>query len=194
MAISRRDVLKSLTMGALAGSVLQVIPAEAAEHVHKIIASEKAKTAAYKPKFFSDHQYKTLQMLCDAIIPKDERSGGALQAGAPEFIDLVTSENADYQLQLGGGILWLDSACADRFGKAYLDCTPDQQKQILDLIAYQRNVLTDASLSQGSEFFRFLRNLTADAYVTSEIGMKDLGYIGNTFLLDFPGCPPVPER
>ena len=94
MAISRRDVLKSLTMGALAGSVLRVIPAEAAQHAHRMIAAEKASATAYKPRFFSEHQYKTLQALCDAIIPKDERSGGALQAGAPELIDLLTSLTA----------------------------------------------------------------------------------------------------
>jgi hypothetical protein len=105
---------------------------------------------------------------------------------------LITSENTDYQTALGGGILWLDSACADRFDKAFLDASPQQQKQILDLISYQRNALSDTSLSQGVEFFSFLRNLTTDAYVTSEIGIKDLGYVGNTFLLDFPGCPPVP--
>jgi gluconate 2-dehydrogenase gamma chain len=192
MSVSRRDVLKSLTLGAVAGSVLRVIPAEAAEIAHHMIAAEKASTAGYKPKYFPEHQYKTLEALCDAIIPKDERSGGALQAGAPELIDLLTSENADYQLQFGGGILWLDSTCNGRFGKAYLECAPEQQKQILDLISYRRNALTDASLSQGVEFFRFLRNLTTDAYVTSEIGIKDLGYVGNTFVLDFPGCPPVP--
>lgn len=192
MSISRRDVLKSLSMGVLAGSVLQVIPAEAAELAHRMIAAEKAATATYKPKYFSDHQYKTLAALCDAILPIDERSGGALQAGAPEFIDLITSENTDYQTELGGGILWLDSACEDRFGRSFLDASPEQQKQILDLISFSRNAVSDASLSQGVEFFRFLRNLTTDAYVTSEIGIKDLGYVGNTFLLDFPGCPPVP--
>jgi gluconate 2-dehydrogenase gamma chain len=191
MSISRRDVLKSLTMGALAGSVLRVIPAEAAEYAHRMLAAEKASSAPHKPKYFSEHQYKTLQTLCDAIIPKDERSGGALEAGAPELIDLLTSENTDYQVQLGGGLMWLDSACEDRFGKVFLDCTPEQQKRILELISYKKNAVSDASLSQGVEFFRFVRNLTADAYVTSEIGIKDLGYVGNTFLLDFPGCPPV---
>ena len=135
-----------------------------------------------------------MQALCDAIIPKDERSGGALQADAPELIDLLTSENTDYQVQLAGGIQWLDSACEDRYGRVYLEASPDQQKQILDLISFRRNAATHAGLSQGVEFFRFLRNLTTDAYVTSEVGIKDLGYVGNTFLLDFPGCPPVPDR
>jgi gluconate 2-dehydrogenase gamma chain len=192
-SISRRDILKSLTIGAAAGSVMRTIPLQAAEFAHKIIQSEKsASQGAYKPKFFSAHQYKTLQKLCDAIIPADDHSGGALEAGAPEFIDLLTSENHDYQLKLGGGIMWLDSACTDRFGADFLACTPEQQKQILDLIAYKKNAETDGSLSQGVEFFAFLRNLTADGFFTSAIGIEYLGYIGNTYLSEFPGCPEVP--
>jgi len=54
-----------------------------------------AVTGAYTPKFFSAHQYKTLQTLCQTIIPADGDSGGAIEAGAPEFIDLITSENPD---------------------------------------------------------------------------------------------------
>jgi gluconate 2-dehydrogenase gamma chain len=192
MSISRRDVLKSLAMGAAATSVLRTIPAQAAEYAHHMVAAEKAATKAYAPKFFVAHQYKTLQTLCQTIIPGDAESGGAIEAGAPEFIDLLTSENTEYQVTLGGGLMWLDSTCSDRYGKAYLDCTPQQQKEILDQIAYRNNAMADARLSQGVEFFSFLRNMTSDGFFTSEIGIKYLGYQGSAFLMEFPGCPPVP--
>ena len=93
--VTRRDILKTLAMGAVGGSVLQVIPAKAAEFVHRAVRKEKAASPAgkYTPKYFSAHQYETLNQLCDAIIPKDDHSGGAVEAGAPEFIDLLTSEN-----------------------------------------------------------------------------------------------------
>jgi gluconate 2-dehydrogenase gamma chain len=192
--VSRRDVLKSLSMGVLTGSVLRVIPAQAAEYAHALIQADKvASGGKYKPKYFSDHQYRTLQKLCQTIIPPDNKSGGAIEAGAPEFIDLLTSENRNYQLTLGGGMLWLDSACADRYGQVFIECTPEQQTSMLDRIAFRTNAAADHSLSQGVEFFSFLRNLTVDGYFTSEIGIKDLGYIGNTYLKEFPGCPPVPE-
>jgi gluconate 2-dehydrogenase gamma chain len=193
--LSRRDILKSLAYGAAATSVLRVIPAQAAEYAHRMVAAEKAAAPAkaYAPKFFSAHDYKTLQTLCQTIIPADTDSGGAMEAGAPEFIDLLTSENTDYQRILGGGLLWLDSECSDRYGNAYLDCTPEQQKEILDLIAYKRNAVANPALNTGVEFFAFLRNMTADGFFTSEIGIKYLGYIGNTFVREFPGCPPVPE-
>src|ERR1700685_3720181 len=135
--VSRRAVLKSLGMGAVAGSVLRVIPLEAAGYGHSVIDAEKANAGGYAPKFFDAHGYKTLQALCETIFPADADSGGAIEAGAPEFIDLLTSENPKYQLTLGGGIEWLDSTCADRYGKAWIDCTPQQQTEILDLIAYR---------------------------------------------------------
>lgn len=194
MTISRRDILKSLTLTAVTGSVLQVIPLEAAEYAHRMVIAEKAaaEDQAYAPKFFSANAYKTLQALCQTIIPSDDDAKGAIEAGAPEFIDLITSENTDYQVALGGGLMWLDNTCIDRYGKPYLDCTAAQQKEILDLIAYRNSAKLDASLSQGIEFFAMLRKLTADGYFTSEIGIEYLGYIGNTFVKDFPGCPPVP--
>ncbi len=193
--ISRRNVLKSLAMGAAATSVLRVIPAQAAEYAHHMIAAEKAAAPAkgYVPKFFPAHDYKTLQTLCQTIIPADSDSGGAIEAGAPEFIDLLTSENKEYQGVLGGGLMWLDNTCTDRYGKLFLDCSSDQQKEILDLIAYRKNAVSQSALGPGVEFFSFLRNMTADGFFTSEIGIKYLGYIGSTYLTEFPGCPPVPE-
>ena len=194
MPISRRDILKSLTITAVGGSVLRVIPLEAAEYAHRMVRAARASAAdqVYAPKIFSAPAYKTLQTLCGTIIPSDADAKGAIEAGAPEFIDLITSENKDYQLALGGSLMWLDNTCVDRYGKVYLDCAPAQQKEILDLIAYSKNAKQDPSLGQGIEFFAFLRKLTADGYFTSEIGIEYLGYMGNTYLKEFPGCPPVP--
>jgi len=189
--ISRRDVLRNLAIGTAAGSVLQVIPAQAALLAHELIQTEKSLAGTYAPKFFPAHQYQTLVLLCDMIIPKDEISGGAVEAGAPEFIDLLTSENEEYQAVLGGGLMWLDNFCADRCEHPFLECSAAQQKEALDLIAYRENVKKDASLSQGIAFFAKLRLMTCDGFYTSKIGIEDLKYIGNTALAQFPGCPPL---
>jgi len=192
--ISRRDVLKNLTVGVSAGSVLQMIPLEAAEHVHRMVREERAQASsgAYAPKFFSAHAYRTLRSICQTIIPPDEQAGGALEAGAPEFIDLLTSENREYQMTLGGGLAWLDSACHDRYGKVFLECAGAEQKELLDQIAYRENATKDAALGPGVKFFSLLRDLPTDGFFTSEIGIKYLEYIGNTYLAEFPGCPPLP--
>jgi hypothetical protein len=194
--ISRRDILRTLAIGAAGGSVLQVIPAEAAEYIHQLVRTEKgtAASAKYTPKYFSAHQYATLIFLCDAIIPKDDHSGGAVEGGAPEFIDLLTSENEKFQLRLGGGLFWLDGFTSDRYGKVFLECAPQQQKEVMDLIAYRKNAIKDPTLSQGVAFFALLRNMTCDAFYTSKIGIADLQYIGNTSLREFPGCPALPHE
>jgi hypothetical protein len=193
--VSRRDVLRSLAVGATAGSVLTMIPAQAAEFAHSLVQKEKATAAGkYAPKFFTPHQYETLLSLCDTIIPKDDRSGGAIEAGAPEFIDLITSENVEYQTQFGGGLMWLDNHCVDEFGKVYMECTPEQRKTTLDLIAFRKNGKAKPELKQGIAFFAALRNMTCDGFYTSKIGIADLQYIGNMSVQEFPGCPPVPER
>jgi len=193
--VTRRDVLRTLAAGAVGGSVLQVIPAKAAEYAHQMVHKEKAAAPAgkYAPKFFDAHQYETLRSLCDTILPKDEKSAGALEAGAPEFIDLLASENDEFQVRLGGGLLWLDSRCADDYGKTYLGCTPEQRKEILDLLAYRKNAKKDASLGQGVAFFALLRNMTCDGFYTSKIGIEDLQYIGNTSRSEWPGCPELPS-
>jgi gluconate 2-dehydrogenase gamma chain len=201
--VSRRDILRTLALGAAGGSVLQVIPAEAAEYLHELLRAEKngarenggAENAPgkYAPKYFSAQQYATLIFLCDAIIPPDEHSGGAVEGGAPEFIDLLTSENEKFQVRLGGGLLWLDGYCSDRYATTFLACSPAQKSEVLDLLAYRKNAKRDAVLSPGVAFFALLRDMTCDAFYTSKIGIADLQYIGNTTLREFPGCPPPRE-
>ncbi len=193
--ISRRDLLRNLTVSVAGGSVLRVIPAEAAALAHQMVDREKATAVAgkYTPKFFSSKQYETLCTLCDTIIPKDEKSGGAVEAGAPEFIDLLTSESEEYQVALGGGLMWLDNYCVDQYGATFLGCTAAQKREALDLIAYRKNAKADLTLSQGVAFFALLRDMTCDGFYTSKIGIEDLEYIGNVALAEFPGCPPFTE-
>jgi hypothetical protein len=190
-ALSRRDILRTLAVGAAGGSVLQVIPIAAAEYAHQMVHKEKAAAPAgkYSPKYFSPAQYATITLLADLIIPKDEKSAGAVEGGAPEFIDLLSSENEEIALKLGGGLAWLDNYCGDHYDTAFMSCTPEQKKEVLDLIAFRKNALKDPSLSQGISFFAFLRDMTCDAFYTSKIGIEDLQYIGNTSRGDFPGCP-----
>jgi gluconate 2-dehydrogenase gamma chain len=193
--ISRRNLLRNIAVAAAGGSALQLIPAQAAELAHALVQKEKAASPGgkYAPKYFSAHQYQALVCLCDAIIPRDETSGGAVEAGAPEFIDLLTSENEEFQGILGGGLMWLDSFCVDRYEHVFLECTPEQQKEVLELVAYKKNVRTNPGLSHGVAFFSMLRKMTCDAFYTSKIGIEDLNYIGNTALSEFPGCPKLPD-
>ena len=195
MSMNRREALRTLTSGVLAGSVLRSIPEAAAQQVHEMVQSEKSASPSgnYAPKFFPAAQYKTLQMLAQLIIPADGRSGGAMEGGAPEFIDLLCSENEDYALRAAGGLRWLDAACDDRYSAAFADASPAQQDEILQLIAFRKNAESDSQLLPGVQFFAFIRRLTVDAFFSSKVGIADLGYIGNKYVRGpFPGCPPPP--
>jgi gluconate 2-dehydrogenase subunit 3-like protein len=128
----------------------------------------------YTPRSFSSRDYETLKVLCQAIIPADIASGGAIEAGVPKFIDLIASQNGDYALQLVAGLKWLDNACVERYGESFLACRPAQQTEILDLIAFRKNAKLDLRLNVGIQFFSMLRENTVDAFFTSDVGLRYL--------------------
>ena len=129
-------------------------------------------------KFFTPHEMTTISVLSDIIIPKDAVSGSATDAKVPDFIEFIVKDKPDLQTPMRGGLRWLDMQAAKRFGKAFTDCSSAQQIQIVDDIAYPAKAKPD--MQQGVSFFNLMRNLTASGFYTSEIGVKDIGYIGNT--------------
>jgi gluconate 2-dehydrogenase gamma chain len=128
-------------------------------------------------KFFDDHEMKTIGILADIIIPKDEVSGSATDAGVPAFIEFIAKDQPRYQTPLRGGIKWLDMQSLKRFNSDFAALTADQQIQIVDDIAFPEKAKPE--LQQGVSFFNTMRDLTACGFFTSEIGIKDLGYVGN---------------
>jgi hypothetical protein len=167
--------------------MLRVVPLAAAEKTHRMVSAHKAasSTGEYAPMFFPDHQYQTLRALCDAIIPHDQESGGAVEAGAPEFIDLLTSENKDLQLQFGVGSCGLTRPAWSATGRPTCNVLRGSGQKCWISSRSTRTQRKDPRLSPGIEFFSTLRKYTADGFFTSEIGIKYLGYIGNTYLKEF---------
>jgi len=129
-------------------------------------------------RFFTDHEMATITILADIIIPKDEVSGSASDAKVPEFIDFIVRDMPQHQLPMRGGLRWLDMQCLKRYEKAFKDCSQTQQIEMVDQIAYPEKATPD--MKPGVSFFSLMRNLTASGFYTSEIGVKDLGYAGNT--------------
>jgi len=175
---SRRELLRSVGL-ALAGE--RILSAQDTQHVHEAVAS---KTGPYKPKALTAHEYATLRRLADLIIPADERSKGALEAGAGDFIDFLCAASDEMKEIYTGGLAWLDNEMRRRYdGKDFLAAAPAQQTALLDLIAYRRN--GSPELNPGIQFFCWARRMVADAYYTSPIGMKELGYMGNGAMAQF---------
>lgn len=131
-----------------------------------------------KEKFFTADEMATITILGDIIIPKDAVSGSASDAKVPEFIEFIVKDMPRHQIPLRGGLRWLDMQCLNRYEKAFKDCSKQQQIEIVDMIAYPKKA--KPGMSQGVEFFRLMRNLTCTGFYTSEIGVKDIGYAGNT--------------
>jgi gluconate 2-dehydrogenase gamma chain len=176
---SRRDLLRNVALAAVLGG----LDVEAAQHVHTAAATEKATTGAYKPKLLNPHEFQTMQRLADLIIPADDHSKGALDAGAVEFIDLLCSQNPDLAAIYTGGIAWLDRAMEKRNQKDFITSSPEQQTAMLDVIAYRKN--DSVELGPGILFFDWARKMVVDAFYTSPIGVKDVGYMGNKGMSEF---------
>jgi len=177
---SRREILRNIAFGA----TLAAMPAADAQHVHQEVSDAKARTGGtYKPKLFNEHEYATVKLLSETIIPADEVSGSAVEAGAPEFIDLIGSSNEDMATLLTGGLAWLDREMERRAGKDFLSAAGGERTALLDQIAFKKNATPE--LRPGIAFFDQFRRLVADAFYTSPIGVKDVGYVGNKGMTKF---------
>jgi hypothetical protein len=127
--------------------------------------------------FFNEHEMATIAVLADIIIPKDEVSGSATDAKVPEFIEFIVKDMPHYQIPMRGGLKWLDIQTYKKFEKAFKDCSSKQQLEMVDMIAYPDKAKPEHK--QGVSFFNTMRDLTATGFYTTEMGVKDLGYVGN---------------
>ena len=157
--------------------------------VASALAREALERAApYEPKNFTAREWETLRLLVDLIIPKDERSGGATDAGVPEFMDFMLGDDPDLQTPMRGGLAWLDHECDDRYGKTFVTCTDAERAGLLEDIAWPKKAKREHAA--GVAFFNSVRDLTASGFFSSKLGVQDLRYIGNTFVGEWKGCPP----
>ena len=200
--VGRRDMLKVLGGVPAAALLPATTKAEMPMPRGAASAPPAAASTAYQPKVLDSHEWKTIQVLSDIIIPADERSGSATQAGVPEFIDDWLDlkqqtaarredsgvKGANLLAQIRGGIIWLDVECNRQFSHDFIDCTGEQQKQILYRVAYPKEAAPEDSA--GVAFFNHLRNLVVSGFFSSEMGVKDLPYLGNQMLSEWNGCPP----
>ena len=177
--VSRRDLLVRVGAAVAAG---QMLSAQDTEHVHHAVA-EETKKGPYRPKALTAHEYATLRRLADLIIPADEHSKGALEAGSADFIDFLCNASDEMRNIYTGGILWMDASMQHRYGKNFVDAAPEQQTALLELIAYRKNASPE--LNPGIEFFAWARRMVVDAYYTTPIGYKEVGYMGNTAMSHF---------
>ncbi len=187
--INRRNLLKIISAAPVAAT-FALTDAEAQEihHAAQAVLQTAAQAGtAYVPKFFTEHEYQTVKMLADLIIPADDRSGSASDAGVPEFIDFTMVDQPGRQVAIRGGLAWLDTECQRRFDKTFVAATDAQRIEVLtDISTYGQ---LKPGLTHGQTFFRNFRDLTASGFWTSKMGVTDLGFVGNTGVAEWTGCP-----
>ncbi|MCE7864416.1 MAG: gluconate 2-dehydrogenase subunit 3 family protein [Bacteroidetes bacterium CHB5] len=184
--MDRRKYLKTLAVGSLGATALLSqscdTPKEKTPELPTFTLDRtpdelKREHQLLSETFFDEHEMKTIRLLADIIIPKDETSGSASDANVPEFIEFIVKDMPQHQIPIRGGLKWLDLQCMKRFNADFASCTAAQQIEIIDEIAYPEKARPE--LAQGVAFFNRMRDLTACGFFTSEIGIKDLGYMGN---------------
>jgi hypothetical protein len=154
-------------------------------------ASAESASSAFAPSFFDAHEWETVRLLADYVIPKDARSGSATDAKVPEFMDFILADaDASPAARNGirGGLAWLDAESRERFGKRFVDAADADRRKILDDIAWPEKARPE--MSHGVAFFNRFRDLTASGFFSSAMGFEDLKYMGNTFVPEWNGCPP----
>ena len=142
----------------------------------------------FVPKFFTANEFKLVRLLADILIPKDERSGSATDAGVPEFMDFMMIDQPTRQVAMRGGLAWLDVECQQRFDKTLLNCTEVERTAVLDDIAWPSRAKPE--LAHGVAFFNSFRDLTASGFWTTKMGIDDLQFMGNRSVARWNGCPP----
>ena len=186
--IDRRTMLRLLGSAPLAAGFTWTEAEAAQAHQHAQTARAAAKPGAvFKPKFFTAHEYATVRVLVDIVIPKDERSGSATEVGVPEFMDFIVNDQPARQVPMRGGLAWIDLECEKRFDKMFVTCSASERSAVLDDIAYPGQAKPE--FTAGVAFFNSFRDLTASGFWTSKPGMADLKYMGNTFVPEWTGCP-----
>jgi len=186
--INRRVLLQ--TLGAAPAALAFTWTTEEAAHAAAGARAARRDAAArqepYAPRFFTAAEYATVMALADVVIPADDRSGSASDAGAPEFIDYIVAEQPARRTAMRGGLVWLDTECRRRFDQPFLTCSDDERSQVLDDIAYPGRARPE--FSHGVRFFTTFRDLVAAGFWSSRIGVEDIGYVGNR-AVQWTGAP-----
>lgn len=187
--MNRRESLKTLGIGTLSASALIAACNSDTKNTNTLKEVTVDKTgrqdfelirdkSLQEEKFFDAVEIATLTVLADLIIPKDEHSGSASDAGVPDFIEFIVKDEPEHQLPMRGGLHWLNLQCMNRYNNGFKDCSLQQQTELINEIAYPAKAMP--SMQPGVAFFNKMRDLTAIGFFTSKMGIQDLGYKGNS--------------
>ena len=204
---TRRELLQTLIASMAAGAVVPGLTAEhpIGRHAGDALTDKqtdaKAKNGSYKPEFLDQHQFETLQMLAERIVP------GSTRANVTEFLDqLLAVETPDDQRSFLTALGMLEGQALARANLPWKQLTEADQIAILTNASTMASGKPPATVwTKGDpvaagggapqavtltlrDHFDLLKGWIAGAYYSSEIGMRELGWTGNVFYREYPGC------
>ena len=187
--MKRRDVVKAAAIAA-PFAMLPVTPAEAESAATYVAAAlqGQAHGTAYKPKYFQPDEWRQIRVMVDLIIPKDEKSGSATDAGVPQYMDFFCTEYASSYAWMREALRWFDGFAYNSFKKSFVKCTDAERRQLFDQVAWPAKAAP--AVREGVAHFNRLRDFTASGFFSSQMGVKDIGYQGNVARPTWDGCPP----
>jgi gluconate 2-dehydrogenase subunit 3-like protein len=203
--LGRREVLQGLMGVAGAGLALPAIAADhpvrehLAHHDRVAAADARASVPGAKPVFLDAHQMETLVSLAERIVP------GSTRAKVAPFVDqLLAVDTPDNQRRFLSALGWIDAEAAGRYDHPWKALTAGQQTELLTAVSTAEPaepphfwvrgeaVIVPPPLPKrpptARDRFDELKGWIAGAYYSSEIGMRELGWTGQTFFASFPGC------
>lgn len=180
---SRRELLA--TFAATSGAFLLPTPVQATEATRAAAAARMA-PGGYALKTYTPHEYETVKVLVDYLFPRDQRGGSATEAGVPEFMDTFLDLERGMRVAHRGGLAWIDHQMRRRVNKDFITASDAERRALLDEIAYPKRAKPE--FSHGVAWFNSFRDFSASGYWTSEIGIEDLGYMGNVPVMEWTGC------
>jgi hypothetical protein len=187
--MARRTMLQTLLGSVSAGLALPSI-VEAQHPVHHHLqsaaaveqAQKKAAATAYKPEFLDAHQFKTLEVLSEAIVP------GSTTAKVAPFLDILLAvELPQTQRTFLSALGAFDMAAIRSHGKAWSSITAAERDAILQAASTGESGRPKGTTTM-QDHFQTLKGWIAGAFYSSEQGMKELGWTGNVFHAELPGC------
>lgn len=187
--LTRRQALQSFGAVSLAAA-LDLTPPQVQRALEGMATLESEQQPSYTPRFFTPAEWRTVRVLVDYIIPKDDRSGSATDAKVPEFMDWLLADreaSESSKVSMRGGLRWLDNEARDRFSTSFVGANDAQRRAILDDIAWPAKA--PPHMTQGVAFFNRMRDFTASGFFSSAMGWQDVQYIGNVSLPSWDGCP-----
>ncbi len=186
-SVSRRDILKAAIAAPLAFIPFADADAEYAAHHAMAALQGQAAGVPYVPKYFHADEWKQMRVMVDMIIPKDEHSGSATDAGVPEFMDFICVEYPNYQAWVRDALRWFDALAYDTYHKSFVNCSDAERREMFDQVAWPAKAKPEARV--GVQYFNQLRDFTASGFYSSQMGVKDIGYMGNMAVAEWRGCP-----